>query len=108
MLSAEDIEDTFEMVASDSAEDRKRITLLECKIETLIELLNGDLNETTKRAMALKDIVTERGIITRREAQNALGNCHHNVAIRAMEKAAAMYGYVHTKNRSGKWILSAI
>ena len=104
-MSEEDIRMFF---GREIAEDRQRISVLECKIETLIKLLDGDINETTKRAMQLKDLVENRRIITRKEAQNELGNCHHNVAMRAMEKAADMYNYVHTKNRSGKWILSII
>lgn len=99
-------EDMGLFFAGEIAEDRQRIAALENKIESLTQLLTGDVNETTKRAMRLKDIVNIKGLVTRRQVQNELGNCHHNIAHKAMEKAAELYGYIHTKNDSGKWVLS--
>jgi hypothetical protein len=112
------------MFATDIAEDRQRITALEevllgvyqtaqkvpeleQKIETLTKLLNSDFNKTTKKAMLLKDFVENRGILSRRDVQKILNNCHHNTAHKVMKKTSELYGYIHTKNISGKWVLLA-
>lgn len=84
-----------------------KITDLELEIKNLKKLLTGDMNETTKRAIQLKEFVEIKGLVTTRQVQNVLGNCHRNIAIRSMEKAAELYGYVHFKNDNGKWVLSA-
>lgn len=85
----------------------RKISDLELELENLKKILSGDVNETTKRAITLRDAVETSGMITRRQAQSILGNCHHNIATRAMEQAAEMFNLIFVKNGQGRWVLAA-
>lgn len=110
--------------AGEIAEDRQRIAALESfildannylnkipelekRIETLTNILNADVSETTKKAMMLRNIVDDRKVISRKQVQQIFGGCHHNVATKIMKKAAHLYGYTYAKNISGKLVLAS-
>lgn len=84
-----------------------KIQTIEDDLANLKMMFSGDVSETTKRAITLRDAVETSGMITRRQAQSILGNCHHNIATRAMEQAAEMFQLIFIKNGQGRWVLAA-
>jgi hypothetical protein len=87
-----------------SLEDR--IVKLEEQIERLESLFSDEANETTRRALKLKEVLKEGGMISRPQAQNILGNIHHTSALDAMKCAAQVYEELSLgKNKKGHWVL---
>lgn len=83
-----------------------RIVKLEEQIDKLESLFSGEANETTKRALALKEALKEGGMISRPQAQKILGNIHHTSALDAMKCAAQVYEELSLgKNKKGHWVL---
>lgn len=117
-------EDMSLFFAGEIADDRQRIAALESfildannylnkipelerRIETLTNILNADVSETTKKAMMLRNIVDDRKVLSRKQVQQIFDGCHHNVATKIMKKAAQLYGYTYAKNISGKLVLAS-
>lgn len=79
------------------AEDKKRITELEKKIELhelyiskinesgIIDISKGQYNITTQRAIILKNAVYQNGIITTKQAKSILNLKHHESVRRTMK-----------------------
>jgi len=87
-----------------SLEDR--IARLEEQIERLESLFSDEANETTRRALKLKEAMKEGSMISRPQAQKILGNIHHTSALDAMKCAAQVYEELSLgKNKKGHWVL---
>jgi len=88
-------------------EHELRIKQLEQKINMLESMLAGEVPKKIERAAILKEALKDEGKITRRQAQNILGNVHHKLALDAMKEAAEQFEHlICTKNNSGVWVLA--
>lgn len=81
-----------------------RVQNLEINMESNNKQLNTDI--TTLRAMLIAAKLDERGHLSRVEVQRILNGCHHNYALKVMQKATKLYsGISLQKTLSNKWVL---
>lgn len=77
---------------------------LELKMELNSKQLNTDI--TTLRAMIIAAKLDERDHLSRSEVQRILNGCHHNYALKVMQKATKLYSEISLqKTLSNKWVL---
>lgn len=81
-----------------------RVQNLEINVESNNKQLNTDI--TTLRAILIATKLDERNHLTRSEVQHILNGCHHNYALKVMQKATKLYsGISLQKTISNKWVL---
>lgn len=106
----EQIDELFESIDGLNAALSKiliRIEKIEERVDAHDILLSSGVEVTKQRAVLIAEEVRKHGHLKRPDVQKLLDNCHHNMALKVMKEAAAMYSdFELTKTHvKRQWVL---
>jgi len=102
----EDMQISIEGIFNQVSLLKSRVDQLERDNERLEAVISGSMSLTAERAAKLSEVVRTKGFLSRGEVMRIF-ECHHKVALEAMQKATEMFDDLYvTKSAKNQWVLA--